>query len=351
MLEAGERAGAKILATGNGRCNLTNRELSAADYNQPSFVEPVLRLWGPEAVLSWFEGQGLLTALEREGRVYPLSNSANSVLDVLRCACVRAGAGVRTSARVERIAPLGRGDGGFAIELKGGEHTRARSVVVAACADGARLLGDCGHELVSPQPVLGALATDTAPIRGLSGVRARCRLRLLDGERELFSQEGELLFRDYGISGIVTFNASRFALPGCTAEIDLVPSVGEGAFLGLLQERAAWAASYDELMQGIFHSQVNRALLRLAGGKIARAAKALRLRVEGPGDPKHAQVTRGGAAVSGFDPGTLESLRAPGLFACGECLDVDGPCGGYNLHWAWASGLVAGKAAASCCAG
>ena len=363
VLEAGERAGAKILATGNGRCNLTNRELSATDYNQPSFVEPVLRLWGPEAVLSWFEGQGLLTALEREGRVYPLSNSANSVLDVLRCACVRAGAGVRTSARVERIAPLGRGDGGFAIELKGGEHTRARSVVVAACADGARLLGDCGHELVSPQPVLGALATDTAPIRGLSGVRARCRLRLLDGERELFSQEGELLFRDYGISGIVTFNASRFALPGCTAEIDLVPSVGEGAFLGLLQERAAWAASYDELMQGIFHNQVNRALLRLAGckpsmepaseglGKIARAAKALRLRVEGPGDPKHAQVTRGGAAVSGFDPDTLESLCAPGLFACGECLDVDGPCGGYNLHWAWASGLVAGKAAASCCAG
>ncbi|MGN0077292.1 MAG: aminoacetone oxidase family FAD-binding enzyme [Coriobacteriales bacterium] len=361
VLEAGERAGAKILATGNGRCNLTNTGLCAADYNQPSFVEPVLSLWGPEAVLAWFGEQGLLTAPEREGRVYPLSNSANSVLDVLRSACARAGAEVRTSARVERIAPLGRG-GGFAIELKGGERLRARSVVVAACADGARLLGDCGHELVPPQPVLGALATDTAPIRGLSGVRVRCRLRLLDGARELFSQEGELLFRDYGISGIVTFNASRFARPGCAAEIDLMPSMGEEGFLELLQARAVWAASYDELMQGVFHNQVNRALLRAAGCKpsmepaseglckVARAAKSLRLRVEGPGDPKHAQVTRGGAAVCGFDPVALESLHAPGLFACGECLDVDGPCGGYNLHWAWASGLVAGKAAASSCA-
>lgn len=361
VFEAAERVGAKILATGNGRCNLTNAELSADDYNQPSFVEPALSLWGPEVVLAWFEEQGLLTALEREGRVYPLSNSANSVLDVLRSACARAGAEVRTSARVERIAPLGR-DGGFDIELEGGERLRAGSVVVAACTDGARLLGGCGHELVPPQPVLGALATDTAPIRGLSGVRVRCRLRLLDGARELFSQEGELLFRDYGISGIVTFNASRFALPGCTAEVDLMPSMSEEGLLGLLQARAAWATSYDELMQGIFHSQVNRVLLRAAGCKpsmepapeglckVAHVAKALRLRVEGPGDPKHAQVTRGGAAVSGFNPGTLESLRAPGLFACGECLDVDGPCGGYNLHWAWASGLVAGTAAASSCA-
>ncbi|MGN0037537.1 MAG: aminoacetone oxidase family FAD-binding enzyme [Coriobacteriales bacterium] len=362
VFEAADRVGAKILATGNGRCNLTNTELSASDYNHPSFVEPVLKRWGPQELLAWFGEQGLLTASEREGRVYPLSNSANSVLDVLRSSCRRTGAGIRTSARAERIAPLGQGRG-FDVAFQGGEHIQARRVVVAACADGARLLGACGHGSVPPQPVLGALATQTGPIRGLSGVRVRCRLTLLaleDGG-ELFSQEGELLFRDYGISGIVTFNASRFAQPGCTAVIDLLPARSEGELAAVLGRRAAWAASYEELMQGVFHSQVNRAVMRAAGCKpsmppceqglraLAAAAKGLRLRVEGPGDPKHAQVTRGGAELAGFDPATLESLLQPGLYACGECLDVDGPCGGYNLHWAWASGLVAGAAAARGC--
>ena len=359
VLEAGERVGAKILATGNGRCNLTNMGLSPSDYNHPSFVEPVLRRWGPQPLLAWFAEQGLLTALEREGRVYPLSNSANSVLDVLRSACGRAGVSLKTAARAEALCPLGRGDG-FEVVLKGGERVRARRVVVAACADGARLLKGCGHACVPPQPVLGALATETGPIRGLSGVRVKCRLSLrsAEGSGELFSQEGELLFRDYGISGIVTFNASRFAQPGCQALIDLMPASTADELCQLLRHRSAWAASYEELMQGIFHNQVNRAVMRSAGCKpsaapceeglraIAAAAKGLRLRVEGPGDPKHAQVTRGGAALCEFNPETLESRLHAGLFACGECLDVDGPCGGYNLHWAWASGLLAGEAAA-----
>lgn len=359
VFEAAERVGAKILATGNGRCNLTNKELSPSDYNHPPFVEPVLLRWGPQELLAWFAEQGLLTALEREGRVYPLSNSANSVLDVLRSSCERAGVSVRTGARAEGVRPVG---GAFELALKGGERVQARSVVVAACADGARLLAGCGHGSVPPQPVLGALATETGPIRGLSGVRVKCRLSLLAaGGGELFSQEGELLFRDYGISGIVTFNASRFAQPGCTALVDLMPTCTEAELCQLLGRRTAWAASYEELMQGVFHSQVNRAVMRAAGckpsappreeglGALAAAAKGLRLRVEGPGDPKHAQVTRGGAELDGFDPATLESRLCPGLFACGECLDVDGPCGGYNLHWAWASGLVAGKGAAQGC--
>ena len=210
-------------------------------------------------------------------------------------------------------------------------RVRARRVVVAACADGARLLKGCGHACVPPQPVLGALATETGPIRGLSGVRVKCRLSLrsAEGGGELFSQEGELLFRDYGISGIVTFNASRFAQPGCRALIDLMPASTADELCQLLRHRSAWAASYEELMQGVFHNQVNRAVMRLAGCKpsaapreeglraIAAAAKGLRLRVEGPGDPKHAQVTRGGAALCEFNPETLESRLQPGLFACG----------------------------------
>lgn len=358
LCEAGERVGAKILATGNGRCNLTNMGLTPQDYNRPLFVEPVLSAWTPAAVRSWFEERGLLSVEEREGRVYPLSNAAASVLDVLRGACARAGVATHAGARVEGVRSLGS-EGGFAVELAGGEAVEARKVVVAACAGGASLLASCGHSLEPEQPVLCSLATQTGPIRGLSGVRAKCRLSLLaqSGE-ELFAEEGELLFRDYGISGIVAFNASRFIRPGCSASIDLMPACSQAKLTELLSQRMRWAPSCEELMQGIFHTQVNRAVLRAAGCKpslqpreedaraLAAAAKDLRVCVEGPGDAKHAQVTRGGAATGEFCPRTMESQLLPGLYACGECLDVDGPCGGYNLHWAWASGIVAGSAAA-----
>ena len=371
VFESSDRVGSKILATGNGRCNLTNMQLSAADYNAPEFVAPALGEWTPAAVRDWFAAIGLLTVEERQGRVYPLSNSSHSVVDVLRAAACRAGVRIETE---HCCAGIRRVDSAFELRFSsvGGEDVAAvpRPVaarkVIVACGGGSTLLQSCGHALVPPSPVLCALATNTAPIRGLSGVRAQVELALLptgtadaasEATQPAFRERGEALFRDYGVSGIVVFNASRFAQPGQRLQLNFMPGKTQTQVQDLLAVRAEWAGSYQELLCGVFHPQLNRAIARAAGCKlsllpdargIARLAQqitAFSLSVEGPANTKAAQLTRGGAATSELNPKTLQSRLAPGLYAAGECMDVDGPCGGYNLHWAWASGLVAGRSA------
>ena len=355
VLEASDRVGKKILASGNGRCNLTNTGLSSDDYRNGDFAAPVLDELGPEEIRAWFGRHGLFVVEEREGRVYPLSNTANSVLDVLRATCARLGVDIRTGARVKSLSS--QPGGAFELSLEGAQTVFADKAIVA-CGGGSKLLGSCGHRLVAFEPVLCPIETETADIRGMSGVRARVGLKLTDMQTGAvaFEEEGELLFRDYGVSGIVAFNASRFLESGQQLLVDFIPGVEKAGFESALESRARWAGSYEELLCGIFHPAVNRMLMRIAGvkpssrpdagrfAKLACLAKGLKVAVKGPGSPKQAQVTRGGADVRQFDSATLESELVPGLFACGECLDIDGPCGGYNLHWAWASGIVAGRA-------
>ncbi len=357
VFEAADRVGKKILATGNGRCNLTNMQLDASDYRNGDFAAPVIGQLGPQEVRDWFLKQGLFTVEEREGRVYPLSNAANSVLDVLRAACTRAQVQLVTDSRARAIE---KRPYGFEVALKDERIVQADRVVVA-CGGGSRLLASCGHKIVASEPVLCPIQTSTDDLRSMNGIRVRANIKLTaPGSKEVvFEESGELLFRDYGVSGIVILNASRFAEEGQTLRIDFIPSMSEQELHSMLKERVRWASSYEELMCGIFHPQVNRMLIRAnkcrpqdmpdehGVMRMACMPKGFKLAVVGPANPKQAQVTRGGASVAQFDASSMESKLVPGLFACGECLDVDGPCGGYNLHWAWASGIVAGRAAAS----
>ena len=367
--EARERVGQKLLATGNGRCNLTNTGVVPAAYNAPAFVAPALAQHGCEETRAWFAQLGLLTVEEREGRVYPLSNTANSVLDVLRAACERLGVQVLTGQRVQRIADVAAG----------------ADAVVVACGGGSMLLETAGHALVPAQPALCSLACDVQPLRGLAGVRAKAQVSVLAGAAAgtagtsvapaggpaadvpgavRFREVGEVQFKDYGVSGVVVFDASRFARPGDVLVLDFMPQLAQEELAALLAQRLQALAAgdaaptYEQLLCGMWHTRVNAAVLRAAGCKssapanaaalagVAQAAKGLRTQVKGPGDVKHAQVTRGGAALAQFDAATLQSRLQPGLYAAGEALDVDGRCGGYNLHWAWASGRVAGACAA-----
>ncbi len=355
VYESQDRVGKKILATGNGRCNLTNMGISADDYRNGDFAAAVLEQLGPQQVRDWFFDLGLFTTEEREGRVYPLSFAANSVLDVLRAACEREGVRIKTQTEVKTVA---KGNNGFELQLEDGDVVQADRVVVAS-GGGTRLLAGCGHEVAAFEPILCPLETETKDLRGLSGVRVRANVKLTDPDSKevIFEEPGELLFRDYGVSGIVAFNASRFAQEGQDLRVDFIPQVSEERLHEILTQRAQTATNYDELMCGIFHPQINRMFIRANGcsGKdafdsrgITRMAcmpKCFKFKVKGPAKPKQAQVTRGGAQVEQFDPKTMESKLMQGLFACGECLDVDGPCGGYNLHWAWASGITAGRAA------
>ena len=347
ILEKANRVGKKLLRTGNGRCNLSNLRVSPAGYNCPDFVSPLLKTTDCAAVRDFFASLGLWTVADGEGRVYPRSDAAASVLDVLRLGC--AAYGVREICSAE-VTAVRRTKNGFAADVREqGEFTADR--VIIASGGGTALLRPLGHSLTPFSPVLCPLRTDTGPIRGLSGLRVKCRASLGRGSAVLTEESGELLFRDFGVSGILALDLSRYARRGDILSLDLMPELTTDELCRRLETQRSLARPENDLLTGIFHRRVGEALIRAAGGTdsaaLARSIKAFRLTVEGPGDVQNAQVTRGGAAVDGFDPLTLESRLHPGLYAAGEALDVDGRCGGYNLHWAFASGLAAGRSAGS----
>jgi len=365
LLEGAARVGQKILATGNGRCNLTNLDAAPAAYNHPDFVEPVLHAYPSDAIRSFFGDMGLLTRADDERRVYPATNAAGSVLDVLRLECAHLGVDVRCGFEVGRVAAA-PGVTGFGIHSKDGETVRAGTLVVTT-GGGGSLLGDLGHGIAASAPVLAPIRTDPEPIRGLSGVRVRCAATLYAGVAEddtggdaVATERGELLFRDYGVSGIMVFDLSRYLEKGCVISIDLFPDVTSSELLAMISQRCAalsWRTA-ETFFAGMLRDRVARAILRAAGvgsdtpvdelpeARLAELLKDFRLKVLGVGDAKQAQVTRGGASVGEFAPDTMASRLVDSLFAAGEVLDIDGRSGGFNLHWAWASGIVAGEAAA-----
>lgn len=359
VLEASARVGRKILASGNGRCNLTNLSASSPTaYNHPEFVGPVLARYDCDAVRSFFGDMGLLTQADDEGRVYPSTNFAGSVLDVLRLECEHLGVEVRCGFEVACIAQAPR-SGEFEVSSTGGDTVCADAVVVTT-GGGDSLLGDLGHALVATVPVLGPLKTDAEPIRGLSGVRVKCALAILVDDAPVATERGELLFRDYGVSGIMVFDLSRYLERGCALSIDFFPDVSQHDIESIISQRCnalSWRTA-ESLFVGMLHDRVARAVLRAAGvsgdtpvrevpqASLVALLKDFRLSVLGMADARQSQVTRGGASVEDFDPDTLASRRMDGLFAAGEVLDIDGRSGGFNLHWAWASGIVAGESAA-----
>lgn len=363
VLEAGARVGRKILASGNGRCNLTNLAISPDAYNRPEFVEPLLREYGYEAISSFFEALGLITRPDDEGRVYPVTNAAASVLDVLRFECAHLGVDTRCGFEAASIAEM-PGGSGLEVASEDGRTVRSDAVVVATAV--GPLLAGLGHTQVPTRAVLGPIRTELEPIRGLSGVRVRCAASLLAADDEVVATErGELLFRDYGVSGIMVFDLSRHLESGSVLSVDLLPDLAPEELTEVLSKRCealSWRTA-ETFFAGMLHERVGRAVLRAAGvgldvpvaelpqARLTPLLKGFRVRVVGMGDARQSQVTRGGASVTEFDPRTMESSLVRGLFAAGEVFDVDGRSGGYNLHWAWASGLAAGQAAARSAAG
>ena len=357
LLEADSRVGRKILASGNGRCNLSNLGVAPEAYNDPAFAAPVLAEFPCGKIQAFFEGIGVLTYADSEGRIYPVTNAGNSVLDTLRLECGHLGVEERCDFPVVRIGRDGEALTLFTFE---GERVEAEAVIVAT-GGGTSLLADLGHEQTPFSPALVPLTTEVGPIRGLSGVRVRCAASLIDAaDVTLATERGELLFRDYGVSGIMILDLSRMYEESCTLSIDFFPDIDPAEMERLLagrRETLGWRTA-ARFFDGMLHTRVAQAVLRAAvvapdesasaldTGHLAALVKDFRIRVTGLGDPAQAQVARGGARVEGFDAVTLSSRVAPGVFAAGEVLDIDGRCGGFNLHWAWASGIVAGREAA-----
>ena len=370
LLERQQRLGRKLLATGNGRCNLTNTAAVPARYHgaEAAFVRPALERFGPRETLAFFHRLGLLTVEEYGGRVYPYSNAANSVLDVLRYALERAGVELRCTCPAREIRRTGEG---YAVVTD--EETFTADALIVACGgcagaklggvkDGYELLKPLGHKRTALFPALVQLLTAPEYPRALKGVRCPAQLTLKAGETELARSEGELQFTETGISGPAVFDLSRAAATGgegLGVHIRLL-SLTEAELNAALAERAEilGALPSSEIFTGLLHNRLGRMVVKYSGvplekpvaalteaerAKLAAACLDFALPVRGTEDFDHAQVTAGGIRTAGFNPETLESWFMPGLFVCGELLDVDGDCGGFNLQWAWSSGRLAGR--------
>lgn len=342
VVERALECGRSILATGGGRCNLANADLAAERYRHPGFVSAVCGKRFLEDVLGFFSACGLAVAEEEGGRLYPVTREASSVREVLVARALKAGV---TLARGREAAGVSRASGGFDLELtpsfEGGrrETLSARAVVIATGGGEGSLARSLGLPLVDARPVLCPLACQGLDFPALDGRRTHVAATLMRNGATIRHETGELLFRPYGISGIVSFDLSRNALPGDRLVLDLLPEVD--------------ADTARELaMRGGTVGLLDNAISAQLGGRGSTAedvvahAKSVGLLVTGTADEKRAQVTAGGIDVGALDASTLAHPGTPGVFACGEAVDVDGACGGFNLAWAWKSGMVAGAAAA-----
>jgi len=371
LLERQQRVGRKLLATGNGRCNLTNTGAAPENYHgeHPDFAVPALTAFPPAAALDFFHSLGLVTQEEYGGRVYPLSNAAGSVVDVLRFALEARGVDVRGACPARSLR---REKNGFAVVTDGGTLHADKLIVACGGAAGAKLGGvtdgyellkELGHKRTALCPALVQLVTAPDYPRALKGVRADCALRLAAGKTTLAESAGELQFTETGVSGPAAFDVSRAASvggKGLTVSADFFRDYDLETIVSMLRSRrrSLPALPAAETLTGMLQNRLGKMLVKYAGlnanaplssltdgelETLARSCKDFTLEVKGTEGFDSAQVTAGGVKTSGFNPETLESWFVPGLFACGEVLDIDGDCGGYNLQWAWASGRVAGR--------
>ena len=371
LMERQARVGRKLAATGNGRCNLTNLHANHRGYHgeAPQFAANALSRFDVAETLNWFESLGLYTVAEESGRVYPYSDQANSVVDVLRFALERENIQVLTDFEVIKV----KKDGGrFAVTAR--DQTLEFDKLIIACGglagtklggtmSGYKLLRGFGHKCTKLRPALVQVKTGWPGISALKGVRANCHAAIYrDGELQREST-GEIQFTEFGLSGPVIYEISRDACQGggdWECILDFLPDVSYDALLSMLTRRRDTKLTAEDLFTGILHNRLGRVLIKEADirgntpiaqlredafREAAGYAKSFILTLSEPLGMDAAQVTAGGIVTNEFDPETMESRLVPGLYACGEVLDVDGDCGGYNLQWAWSSGRLAGLSA------
>ena len=356
VLESNERVGKKLLATGNGKCNLTNLDMNIVHYNKPSFVESFLDRFDAHDTIATFEKMGLITKVI-DKRVYPYSECASTVLDVLRKAIERNRTQVFTSHFVNAVENFNDEfivGGVIKNDAKPNESFSymADSVVLATGSpatfgrDSLSLYRALGHDARAMTPSLVPIKTDKEPLKGLQGVRVKAGVRI--GYRY---ETGEVLFKDFGVSGIAVFNLSSEiargrAKIGDMLTIDFMPEYSKAEVEDILTKRNN-NYTVGELLLGTFHSKVQERIIWAANcdandpaqskiGALANAIKNYKFTIEGLGDVSLAQAMSGGLNVREFDD-NLMSLKVKNAYAIGEALDVDGDSGGYNLQWAFSS--------------
>lgn len=368
ILERNQKLGKKILATGNGRCNFTNVDATELHYNHPYFVKPVFEQMSPKKTLTFFEELGIIPKVEDEGKTYPLSEQASSIVDVLVYEIERLGIKVVYEAKVMKIEKHKV----FKITLEQGSTYEADKVILAtggmampkSGSDGIgyQLATSLGHKLTPIFPALVKLELESPHLKALDGVKFPSTVELIYEGSSVQSEYGDVLFTRYGISGPTILQISRKAnaLMQENKEVMIKVCLVNGPDKRDVAKRFSQQSSKTVEMSliGLINKRIIHPLLKelninphhlvkdLAKNDLNQLINLLfdwRFKVIGSKDFDDAQVTAGGIMINDVNPQTLESKIVKGLYFCGEILDIDGLCGGYNLQWAWSSGYISGK--------
>lgn len=371
LLERHARVGRKLLATGNGRCNLTNIHAEAGSYHgdEAAFAEHALNTYPVKETLDWFASLGLYTVTEDSGRVYPYSDQANSVVDVLRFGLQKNNIRLLTGVEVTKVKKTSHG---FALTCTEGSYECDKLIVacgglagtkLGGSMSGYKLLRSMGHSCTKLRPTLVQLKSDWNGCAALKGVRAFCQVEIFHNGQKHSQSVGELQFTEYGLSGPVIFEVSRDVCQKggqWFCKLNFMPYITEKRLAQMLLERKEKPLLTEDLLTGILHNRLGRVLTAAAGirgqrpcdslteeeiQQLIMLVQGLEVNLTDTMGMDSAQVTAGGICTDEFDSKTMESRLVPGLYACGEVLDIDGDCGGYNLQWAWSSGRLAGSSA------
>ncbi len=380
--DGNDRPGRKLSATGNGRCNLTNKDGRPGIYNKNAvdFVECVFRKFNHEDTLRMFRDSGLLIREEQEGRCYPYSGQAAAVTDLLTEKAVSLGVRFFLG---DTVSECYEEKNGFFTRFSSGKILNSRSLIIAtggraglrfgSTGDGYGFAKSFGHSLRAPGPALVACESDDPALAGLKG-RARAQVTLIEDGTETYSEYGEVQFTGTGLSGICVMNLTRFMEASRPApkkkkknqndpdigeskkhkeheymiSMDFVPEYSREEILGILNVSCS-TVPMQTALSWIVNDRIARVVSMKSGESLDRAAallKRFQVRINHTKGWNDAQVTRGGITLEEIDPETMGSRLVPGLFFSGEIVDVDGPCGGHNLQWAWSSGYLSGLSAA-----
>lgn len=379
VLEHTDKAGKKILSTGNGKCNITNRfqDISCYRGNDSSFPMKVLEQFNENDTISFMESLGILCK-EKNGYIYPRSEQAATVREGLMMECKRLGVAIEYEAEVQSIQ---KKEDVFELLVKckkGNQIYQCRKVILATGSkampksgsdgSGYELAKSLGLKVVKPLPALVQLKCEEGIYKEAAGVRCGANVKLeINGELSA-EEEGELQITNYGLSGIVVMQISRFAVKALDvrkqviAIIDFFPEMKKEE---LYQKLSSMAAKFPEktiedVLAGFINKKLAGALLKEMGirkdrisskcdesyiREIAGYLKEYKTEVTGANTFAEAQVCQGGVATDEINPMTMEAKKYPGLYFAGEILDVDGTCGGYNLQFAWSTGAIAGAKA------
>lgn len=397
IYERNDRVGKKLLATGNGKCNFSNTDMSKEAYygSAVSFYDKLYSEFGVAQTVDFFSQSGMLIK-DRNGYLYPASEQASTVLNVLRIELERRNVRIHTESKVERIEKDNKG-GSFRIITAGNKSAEGNDLskgagkclnknadkgayydaVILACGGkaasstgsdglGIKLAEALGHHATPIVPALVQLRCREDFFKSIAGVRTQARLTLNIDGASVCSIQGELQLTDYGISGIPVFCFSREAAYALlhnkkvTVDIDFLPQFDDG-YESFFNER--WIRRSDleleQFLTGIANKKINQLIIKLAGCKpneiaeavskekravLERLYRKLTVSISATNGFEHAQVSAGGIPANELTY-ELESKLVSGLYFAGEIIDIDGICGGYNLQWAWTSGAIAGRAA------